>query len=208
MAKLYFNYGAMSAGKTIEVITTAYKYNSRGMKALIIKPEIDTKANEFVSSRIGMKKKVDILLKHHDSLFKFVKKNDKITCLIIDEAQFLTLNQVLELVIITKEWNIPVICYGLKVDFQGNLFEGSKALLSYADSLQELVAICNCGKKARFNARKINGKYLFDGKQILIGEDESYEPLCESCFMKKVLLPYSKQFQEIYKKNEENYDSI
>ena len=129
-------------------------------------------------------------------------------CVLIDEAQFLTLNQVLELVIITKEWNIPVICYGLKVDFQGNLFEGSKALLSYADALQELVAICNCGKKARFNARKINGKYLFDGEQILIGEDESYEPLCESCFMKKVLLPYSKQFQEIYKKSENIYNSI
>ena len=208
MAKLYLNYGAMSAGKTIEVITTAYKYNSRGMKALVIKPKIDTKANGFVSSRIGMKKKVDILLKNDDSLFNYVKKKDAITCLIIDEAQFLTLNQVLELVIITKEWNIPVICYGLKVDFQGNLFEGSKALLSYADALQELVAICNCGKKARFNARKINGKYLFDGEQILIGEDESYEPLCESCFMKKVLLPYSKQFQEIYKKSENIYDSI
>lgn len=163
MAKLYFNYGAMSAGKTIEVITTAYKYNSRGMKALVVKPSVDTKGGNLVTSRIGMSKKVDILLKPEDSLFKYLKNHNDITCLVIDEAQFLTEMQVLELVIITKDWNIPVICYGLKVDFQGKLFPGSDALIRYADSLQELVAVCSCGKKARFNARKVNGEYVFDG---------------------------------------------
>lgn len=135
MAKLYFNYGAMSAGKTIEVITTAYKYNSRGMKALVVKPSVDTKGGNLVTSRIGMSKKVDILLKPEDSLFKYLKNHNDITCLVIDEAQFLTEMQVLELVIITKDWNIPVICYGLKVDFQGKLFPGSDALIRYADSL-------------------------------------------------------------------------
>lgn len=200
MAKLYFNYGAMSAGKTIEVITTAYKYNSKGMKALIIKPAIDTKGGNFVCSRIGMSQKVDILLKSDDNLIDYLKKYSDITCLIIDEAQFLTEKQVLELVIITKDWNIPAICYGLKVDFQGKLFTGSEALIRYADDLNELVSICACGKKARFNARKVNNKYVFDGNQILIGEDESYDPLCETCFMNKVLKPYSKQFQAIYDK--------
>ncbi len=201
MAKLYFNYGAMSAGKTIEVITTAYKYNSRGMKALVVKPSVDTKGGNLVTSRIGMSKKVDILLKPEDSLFKYLKNHNDITCLVIDEAQFLTEMQVLELVIITKDWNIPVICYGLKVDFQGKLFPGSDALIRYADSLQELVAVCSCGKKARFNARKVNGEYVFDGEQILIGADETYDPLCETCFLNKVLIPHSKDFQKIYQKS-------
>ena len=200
MAKLYFNYGAMSAGKTIEVITTAYKYNSRGMKALVVKPSVDTKGGNLVTSRIGMSKKVDILLKPEDSLFKYLKNHNDITCLVIDEAQFLTEMQVLELVIITKDWNIPVICYGLKVDFKGNLFKGSEALIRYADSLNELVAICDCGKKARFNARKVNGEYVYDGEQVLIGADESYDPLCETCFLNKVLIPHSKDFQKILKR--------
>lgn len=198
MAKLYFNYGAMSAGKTIEVITTAYKYNSRGMKALVIKPSVDTKGGDLVTSRIGMSQKVDILLRPEESLFDYLKNYSDITCLVVDEAQFLTERQVLELVIITKDWNIPTICYGLKVDFQGKLFPGSEALLRYADSQQELVAVCECGKKARFNARKVNGEYVFDGEQVLIGADEAYDPLCETCFMNKVLKPHSKQFQKIY----------
>ncbi len=203
MAKLYFNYGAMSAGKTIDVITTAYKYNSKGMKALLIKPSIDTKNNDHVASRIGISKKVDILLNSNDSLFDYLKDYHDITCLIIDEAQFLTEKQVFELVIITKYWNIPVMCYGLKVDFKGNLFEGSEALIRYADSLKELVAICDCGKKARFNARKFNGKYVYDGDQIVIGENETYDPLCETCFLNKVLIPYSNNFKKVYQKSKE-----
>ena len=200
MAKLYFNYGAMSAGKTIEVIETAYKYNSRGMKALLIKPSIDTKGNDSVTSRIGMSKEVDIVLKPDDSLIEYIKKYDNLTCLVIDEAQFLTEKQVYELVIITKNFDIPAICYGLKVDFKGNLFKGSEALIRYADSLNELVAICDCGKKARFNARKVNGEYVYDGEQVLIGADESYDPLCETCFLNKVLIPHSKEFQKILKR--------
>lgn len=201
MAKLYFNYGAMSAGKTIDVITTAYKYNSRGMKALLIKPSIDTKGNNKVTSRIGMEKEVDILLKPEESLIDYIKRYDDITCLVIDEAQFLTEKQVFELVIITKILDIPAVCFGLKVDFKGNLFPGSEALIRYADSLKEMVAICDCGKKARFNARKINGEYVYDGGQVYIGEDESYDPMCESCFLEKVLIPHSAEFQKILKRS-------
>lgn len=200
MAKLYFNYGAMSAGKTIEVIETAYKYNSRGMKALLIKPSIDTKGNDSVTSRIGISKEVDIVLKPDESLIDYIKKYENLTCLVIDEAQFLTERQVYELVIITKSFDIPAICYGLKVDFKGNLFKGSEALIRYADSLNELVAICDCGKKARFNARKVNGEYVYDGDQVLIGADESYDPLCETCFLEKVLIPHSKEFKKILKR--------
>ena len=201
MAKLYFNYGAMSAGKTIDVITTAYKYNSRGMRALLIKPSTDTKGNNKVTSRIGMEKEVDILLRPEDSLIDCIKKYDNTTCLVIDEAQFLTEKQVFELVIITKMLEIPAVCFGLKVDFKGNLFPGSEALIRYADSLKEMVAICDCGKKARFNARKINGEYVFDGNQVLIGADESYDPLCEKCFLEKVLIPHSIDFQKILKRS-------
>ena len=204
MAKLYFNYGAMSARKTIDVITTAYKYNSRGMKAILIKPALDTKGNNKVTSRIGIEKEVDILLKPEESLIDYLKMYDNITCLVIDEAQFLTEKQVFELVIITKILDIPVVCFGLKVDFKGNLFPGSAALIRYADSLKEMVAICDCGKKARFNARKINGEYVYDGGQVYIGEDESYDPMCETCFLEKVLLPNSLDFQKIYKKIKEN----
>ena len=200
MAKLYFNYGAMSAGKTIEVIETAYKYNSRGMKALLIKPSIDTKGNDSVTSRIGISKDVDIVLKPEESLIDYIKTYDNLTCLVIDEAQFLTERQVYELVIITKNFDIPAICYGLKVDFKGNLFKGSEALIRYADSLNELVAVCDCGKKARFNARKVNGEYVYYGEQVLIGADESYDPLCETCFLNKVLIPHSKEFQKILKR--------
>lgn len=200
MAKLYFNYSAMSAGKTIDVITTAYKYNSKGMKALIIKSSIDTKGDDNVISRIGLSKKVDILLNPKSSLIDYIKKYDDITCLIVDEAQFLTEMQVYELVVITKILDIPVICFGLKTDFQSNLFPGTAALLRFADSLDELVSICSCGKKARFNARKVNGKYVFEGEQVLIGADESYDPLCGKCYLEKVLLPNSKQFQRIFKK--------
>ena len=200
MAKLYFNYSAMSAGKTIDVITTAYKYNSKGMKALIVKPSIDTKGDKSVVSRIGLEKEVDILLKPEESLIDYIKKYDEVTCLVIDEAQFLTEKQVYELVIISKYLDIPVICYGLKTDFQGNLFPGSAALLRYADTINELISICSCGKKARFNARKVNGEYVFDGEQVVIGADESYDPLCGKCYLEKVLLPYSKDFQKIYKK--------
>ena len=183
MAKLYFNYGAMSAGKTIEVITTAYKYNSRGMKALVIKPSIDTKGGDLVTSRIGMSQKVDILLKSEESLFEYLKNYNDTTCLIVDEAQFLTEKQVLELVIITKDWNIPVICYGLRVDFKGHLFPGSKALFETADSLEELKAVCSCGNKATRNIRYVNGVPTFDGGQVAIdGENNiTYESVCRKC---------------------------
>ena len=203
MAKLYFNYSAMSAGKTIDVITTAYKYNSKGMKALIIKPSIDTKGNNSVVSRIGLEKEVDILLKPDESLIDYMKKYEDLTCLVVDEAQFLTEMQVYELVIILKQLDVPVICYGLKTDFQGNLFPGSATLLRYADTIDELISICSCGKKARFNARKIDGEYVFDGEQVVIGADESYDPLCGKCYLEKVLLPYSNDFQKIYKKMRE-----
>lgn len=201
MGKITFYYGAMSSGKTIDLIQTAYKYNSIGLKALVIKPAIDTKGNHKIISRMNnTSRDVDILLKPDDSLANYIEKVKDAYCIIIDEAQFLTETQVKELVILAKQMDIDVICYGLLVDFKGQLFPGSNALCRYSDSKEELKAICiQCGEIARYNARKVNGKYVFHGDQVLIGADESYDPLCMKCFLEKVLLPQDESFQKIMK---------
>lgn len=187
MAKLYFNYGAMASGKTTDLIETAYKYNSKGNKALVMKSAIDTKGGSYIVSRIGLKIKADIVLRADEKVFDYLSVLKDITCLIVEEAEFLTEDQIFELFVLTKKNNIPVICYGLKADFQTNSFPGSKRLFELADELNELVAICACGKKARFNARKINGEFVSEGPQVLIGADEAYEPLCGNCYLTKVL---------------------
>ena len=190
MAKLTFIYGTMSSGKTIDLIQTAYKYNSKGLKAILLKPKRDTKGDDKVVSRIGLEKEVDIILGENESVFDYKNKLSDITCLLVDEAQFLTEKQVYELFKLTKDYDIPVICYGLKTDFQGKLFEGSKTLFALADNLDKLKALCKtpgCKNNASFNARKVNDKYVYDGPQVLIGEDESYDALCSECFLHKVL---------------------
>lgn len=203
MAKLTFYYGTMSSGKTIDLIQTAYKYNSKGMKALVLKPKTDTKGDDCVVSRIGLSKKADIILDKNESLFEYNHLLKNITCLLVDEAQFLTERQVQELFVFTKELDVDVICYGLKTDFQGKLFEGSKALFCYADDFEILKAVCaskGCASNARFNARKVNGKYIYYGPQVLIGEDESYDPLCTKCYIEKVLKPNNLEYKKILKK--------
>lgn len=206
MSKIIFYYGSMSSGKSIDLLQTAYKYNSTGKKVIIMKPAIDTKGNDFIVSRIGIKKKVDVLLKKGESVFNYLNILKGITCLLVDEVQFLTEKQVLELFYLAKEINIPVICYGLKTDFQGRLFSGSEALFRYADSFEKLKAVCitkNCPNNAAYNARKVDGKYVFEGSQIFIGVDNEYDHLCAECYIKNVLKPYSKIFHIIdtnYKK--------
>lgn len=196
MAKLTFIYGTMASGKTSDLIQTAYKYNSKGLKAILLKPKKDTKGNDKVVSRIGLEMKVDIILGENESVFDYKDKLSDITCLIVDEAQFLTEKQIYELFVLTKDHDIPVICYGLKTDFQGKLFEGSKTLFALADNLDKLKALCktpNCKNNASFNARVIEGEYVYDGEQILVCKDdeerEPYDPLCSECYLQKVLKP-------------------
>lgn len=203
MAKLTFYYGTMSSGKTIDLIQTAYKYNSKGMKAIILKPSKDTKGNQKIVSRIGLEKEVDILLGENQSIFEYSSLLKNITCLLVDEAQFLNEIQVLELAVLTRELNIPVICYGLKSDFQGQMFPGSKALFVFADQYEKLRAVCatkGCINNANFNARKINGQYVYEGPQVLIGADDEYDPLCSECFFEKVLKPNHIHYQKILQK--------
>ncbi len=190
MAKLYFRYGAMNCGKSTMILQTAYNYEERDQKVIIIKSSVDTKGGANIVSRIGLERKVDELIGPQELVIKKTKKYfKKISCILVDEAQFLTADQVFELFVITKEYNIPAICYGLKADFKTNLFTGSKRLLEIADEFTELPTICRCGKKARFNARKINGKFVFDGDQVAIDEENnvSYESLCGKCYLDKVM---------------------
>lgn len=203
MAKLTFYYGTMSSGKTIDLIQTAYKYNSKGMKTIILKPKIDTKGDNKIVSRIGLSREVDIILGSDESIFDYKDKLTDITSLLVDEAQFLSEVQIKELFYLAKIMDINVICYGLRNDFKGNLFKGSAMLFCLADNFEKLKSVCatyGCGNNATYNARKINGNYVLEGPQVLIGVDDEYDPLCTSCYIKKVLEPNSQEFQKVLKK--------
>ena len=189
MAKLYFRYGAMNSGKTALLLQAAHNYEERGMEVLIIKPTIDSKGDDHLVSRIGLTRKVDKLLAPKDDIFKYVKKLKRnIKCVLVDEAQFLEKEQVDELMHIVVKLNIPVICYGLRSDFKTNGFPGSTRLLELAHTIEEMKTICSCGRKAMFNARKVNEKFVFDGEQVAIdGEDKvTYESLCPNCYYEEI----------------------
>ena len=170
MAKLEFRYGAMNSGKSMALLQVAHNYSENNKHAILIKSEIDTKGDNYLVSRIGPKRKVDIVLKYDEPLLqkKYSKKIKNAQCILVDEVQFLNPKQIEELWYITKTLEIPVICFGLKSDFTSNSFPGSKRLLELCDSIKELETICICGKKARFNARKINGKFVASGEQNII----------------------------------------
>ena len=189
MAKLYFRYGAMNSGKTALLLQAAHNYEERGMEVLIIKPTIDSKGDDHLVSRIGLTRKVDKLLAPKDDIYKYVKKLKRnIKCILVDEAQFLEKEQVDELMHIVVKLNIPVICYGLRSDFKTNGFPGSTRLLELAHTIEEMKTICSCGRKAMFNARKVNEKFVFDGEQVAIdGEDKvTYESLCPNCYYEEI----------------------
>ncbi len=191
MAKLYFRYGAMNSGKTTVLLQVAHNYEERGMKVVILKAAIDTKGEDKIVSRMGISRKVDYLVKESDDINKwkdeFIKNN--VSCILVDEAQFLTAEQINQLWEITKIENIPVICYGLRTDFKTNGFPGSIRLLELSDELEEIITICRCGKRARFNGRKIKNEFVNNGSQIAIDEKEgiTYESLCGKCYIEKVL---------------------
>lgn len=189
MAKLYFRYGTMNCGKSTILMQVAHNYEENGKKVIVIKSSIDTKANDCLESRIGLKRKVDILIDKNKSIEKAISKYEEIDCILVDEAQFLNSKQIEQLWKIVKKRDIPVICYGLKTDFQSHLFEGSKRLLELADELEELVTICSCGKKAKFNARYINNKFTMTGKEVIIDGSKDnviYKPKCGKCYLNAI----------------------
>ena len=185
MAKLYFRYGAMGCGKSSALLQVAYNYRSKNMSVVLIKSKIDTKANTDIVARIGLQQTVDYLLPTTVKIREVIDLND-ISAIIIDEAQFLSPSQVDEFYEISKENNIPVLCYGLRCDFRMEAFPGSRRLLEIADSIEELKTICKCGKKATQNMRLKNGIPVFKGDQILIdgSKDEiKYEAVCGKCYL-------------------------
>ena len=181
MAKLYFNYSTMNAGKTTVLLQAAHNYSERGMNPFLLTASADTRSGiGTIKSRIGLKKSAQTFSQSVDLLIKVKEANSKksISCVFVDEAQFLSEEQVWQLAKVVDDLKIPVLCFGLRVDFQGNLFPGSKCLLSIADELKEVKTICHCGKKATMVIRQLNGKTVIDGDQIQIGGNESYTSLC------------------------------
>lgn len=188
MAKLHFKYGAMNSGKSDTLIKTAYNYEERGLKVLVIKPLIDTKGDDMIVARGGHSRKADILADGNLNLIDAVKKHySHVACILVDEAQFLSQAQISQLHQLAKDSDISVICYGLRADFQTQLFPGSERLFEIADNIEKLPTMCFCGSQAEFNTRKVNGKYVFDGDQVAIdGEGRvEYDSLCGSCYVRE-----------------------
>lgn len=174
----------MNSGKTTALMQVAYNYEERGMKVLLVKPSTDTKGNDKVVSRLGIERSVDILIGPDDAVAQKIGDITDIACVLIDEAQFLTPQQVDELFWLAVETDTPCMAYGLRTDFQTIGFPGASRLLELAHDLQEIKTICRCGKKALFNGRKINGTFTSEGSQVAIdGEhDVEYESLCATCY--------------------------
>ena len=186
MAKLYFYYSTMNAGKSTVLLQSSYNYRERGMRTLVFSPEIDERFGaRRVSSRIGLSAD-SVPFSAADNLFRMVEKDHResaVHCVLVDEAQFLTTNQVRQLSDVCDSLGIPVLAYGLRTDFQGNLFEGSLHLLAWADTLTEIKTICHCGRKATMVLRvDANGVPVREGEQIQIGGNERYVTVCRQHF--------------------------
>jgi|UniRef100_UPI00404B2BCF thymidine kinase len=186
MAKVYFYYSAMNAGKSTVLLQSSYNYQERGMRTLIFAPAIDDRAGlGRIKSRIGLEAPAEVLTDSDNLMERVQSEHEKspVACVLIDETQFLTPAQVTQATDIADTLNIPVLCYGLRTDFQGNLFPGSAALLAVADDLIELKTICHCGRKATMNLRVgPDGKALHEGAQVEIGGNERYVPMCRQHF--------------------------
>lgn len=201
MSKLYFRYGAMNCGKSTNLLQVAHNYEERGMKAIIIKPKTDTKGGNRVVSRLGVTREVDLLIKSDDNIYNdlesYIGVHGNIDCILVDEVQFFKSEHIDQLFEIAVLKDIPVICYGLRTDFQMQGFEGSSRLLLLAHSIEELKNICHCGKKALLNGRMVNGEFVFEGRQIAIDKEDNieYHALCPKCF-----LEYKRAYENKHKK--------
>ena len=192
MSKLYFRHGAMNSGKSTALLQAAHNYEERDQHVLLAKPAVDTKGDKAILSRLGVDRTVDFLITPELDLRRafgelvqeaVARTGKSIACLLIDEAQFLTAEQVDQALEIAVLDGVPVLAYGIRTDFLTNGFPGSLRLLEIAHSLEELKTICRCGRKAMFNARKIDGTFVFDGDQVAIdGEHVTYESLCPACY--------------------------
>ena len=195
MSKLYFRHGAMNSGKSTALLQAAHNYEERGQAVLLAKPAVDTKGDTAILSRLGVDRHVDFLVTPEINLrTEFQRRSSlqrestgkRVACLLLDEAQFLTRDQVDQALEIAVLDDVPVLAFGIRTDFLTNGFPGSLRLLEIAHSLEELKTICRCGKKAMFNGRKVNNEFVFDGAQVAIdGDQVTYESLCPSCYYRE-----------------------
>jgi len=194
VAKLYFRYGAMNSGKSTALLQAAYNYEERGQHVLLAKPTVDAKGDRDIVSRLGVSRPVDFTIGEQDDLLALFFRQRRavlestgasVACLLVDEAQFLTPQQVDDALRIAVVQSVPVLAYGIRTDFRTEAFPGSARLLEIAHSLEELKTICRCGRKALFNARRIGERYVFDGAQVAIDtlDDVAYESLCAACYL-------------------------
>ena len=186
MAKLYFYYSSMNAGKSTALLQSSYNYKERGMKTMVLAPFIDNRYGEGkVTSRIGINASA-ISFKEDDNIFGVIKKKhfrESLSCILVDEAQFLTRDQVFQLGDVADKLNIPVLAYGLRTNFQGEPFEGSKYLLAWSDNIEEIKAICHCGKKATMVLRvDKDGNTITKGSEVKIGGNNRYVSVCRKHF--------------------------
>jgi thymidine kinase len=195
VSKLYFRYGAMNSGKSTALLQAAFNYEERGQQVLLAKPEVDTKGESLIVSRLGVSRPVDFTISPDANLRELfaaerararAETGVDVSCLLVDEVQFLNAEQVDDLLRIAILDGVPVLAYGIRTDFQTIAFPGSRRLLEVAHSLEELKTICRCGRKAVFNARRVGERYVFSGHQVAIdGVDVTYESLCGACYLEE-----------------------
>jgi thymidine kinase len=186
MAKLYFRYGAMGSSKTLNLLAVAHNYRHQGKKVLLMKPDFDIRfGKERIMSRAGLEMQADILISSEESLRGIDYTG--ISCILVDEAQFLTAKAIEELRMISLKWDIPVICYGLRTDFKSYLFEGSARLMELSDSVEEVKSTCHyCNRKSTMNLKLIDGIAVNEGATIELGAEEKYFPTCYRCYRREI----------------------
>ena len=189
MAKLYFKYGAMGSSKTAQALITKYNYEENDLKVWLIKPSADTRdGKQILRSRIGLEAEVEVIPPEMDILARFDEtRRGDCNVIIVDECQFLTEQQIDELRAIVNDRNVPVMCFGLRTDFQTKLFPGSRRLMELADEIQEIKTMCDCGAKATVNARiDGSGHIITEGAQVVLGGNDSYIAMCHKCYVRGI----------------------
>ena len=187
MAKLYFKYGAMGSSKSAQALITQFNYEELGMSVWLIKPSVDTRDGaDIIKSRIGLQRSARIITPEQNIVEEYAKlpKHDVI---IADEAQFLTPEQIDQLRSLVDDENLPVLCFGLRTDFQTHFFPGARRLMELADSITEIKTVCSCGRKAKVNARiDASGRIITEGDQVFLGGNDSYIAMCHKCWKDKI----------------------
>ena len=188
MAKLYFKYGAMGSSKTAQALITKYNYEENDMKVWLIKPSADTRDGvQILRSRIGLAAAVEVMTPEMDIYMIFGNTRlGKCDAVIVDECQFLTETQIDQLRAIVNDYNVPVMCFGLRTDFQTRLFPGSRRLMELADCIEEIKTMCDCGSKATVNARISDGYIVTEGAQVVLGGNDSYIAMCHRCYVRGI----------------------